>query len=386
MKRISDVITCQIKGIWGQDPETQQPLTLVIKTNNMSYEGMINYEDISRRYIPIEKLPSFYLQTGDLLIEKSGGTKTHSVGYVNYFDGENNKYVCNNFILTLRPNPKLIQPKYLFYQLKYKYESGKFSDCYNKTTGIQNLQSKTYLSKKIKVPSLNDQIQCIEELDQIEQGFCLKQNQIKSLGSLAKSRFMEMFANVNKQKLSEMAEIIMGQSPDSKSYNELGNGLPFLQGKGDFGEKYTKVEHWTTLPTKTAKLNDVLMSVRAPVGPVNIASTDCCIGRGLCAIRAENGLTNSEFLYNALKVMEPEIALMGNGSTFKAINKKDVYSLLIPVASVQNQESFSKFASLVDKSRFVVHSRYFLWLNFTFESSTIAYSRVVSIFECPKRC
>ena len=213
-----------------------------------------------------------------------------------------------------------------------------------------------------------------------------KKKQILNFDSLVKSRFMEMFTNVDKRKLSEMAEIIMGQSPDSKSYNESGNGVPFFQGKGDFGEKYTKIGHWTTSPTKTAKLNDVLMSVRAPVGPVNIASTDCCIGRGLCAIRAENGLTNSEFLYNALKVMEPEIALMGNGSTFKAINKKDVYSLLIPVASTQSQESFSKFASLIDKSRFVVHSRYFLWLNFTFVSSTIAYSRVVSILECPKRC
>ena len=194
----------------------------------------------------------------------------------------------------------------------------------------------------------------VERLSRIENQINIKENQLNKLDSLVKSRFMEMFTNVDKRKLSEMAEIIMGQSPDSKSYNESGNGVPFFQGKGDFGEKYTKIGHWTTSPTKTAKLNDVLMSVRAPVGPVNIASTDCCIGRGLCAIRAENGLTNSEFLYNALKVMEPEIALMGNGSTFKAINKKDVYSLLIPVASTQSQESFSKFASLIDKSRFVV--------------------------------
>lgn len=190
----------------------------------------------------------------------------------------------------------------------------------------------------------------VERLSRIENQINIKENQLNKLDSLVKSRFMEMFTNVDKRKLSEMAEIIMGQSPDSKSYNESGNGVPFFQGKGDFGEKYTKIGHWTTSPTKTAKLNDVLMSVRAPVGPVNIASTDCCIGRGLCAIRAENGLTNSEFLYNALKVMEPEIALMGNGSTFKAINKKDVYSLLIPVASTQSQESFSKFASLIDKS------------------------------------
>ena len=250
---------------------------------------------------------------------------------------------------------QILEPKegisnsYLFFFLSHLNLGKSFTG-----STIPHIYFKNYCKAQFPEISYKKQCEIAGKLKKISELIGVKRKQETKLDSLVKSRFMEMFANVNKQKLSEMAEIIMGQSPDSKSYNELGNGLPFLQGKGDFGEKYTKVEHWTTLPTKTAKLNDVLMSVRAPVGPVNIASTDCCIGRGLCAIRAENGLTNSEFLYNALKVMEPEIALMGNGSTFKAINKKDVYSLLIPVASVQNQESFSKFASLVDKSRFVV--------------------------------
>ncbi|MDD5885733.1 MAG: restriction endonuclease subunit S [Erysipelotrichaceae bacterium] len=177
---------------------------------------------------------------------------------------------------------------------------------------------------------------------------------------LAKSRFNEMFGTVNKRELSSIAEIFMGQSPDSKSYNDLGNGIPFFQGKADYGEKYTKVAHWTTSPTKLARQGDVLMSVRAPVGPVNISSSDCCIGRGLCAIRAKEGVTNNEFLYNALKVMESEISSMGNGSTFKAINKNDVYGLKIPSASIAEQEKFSTFSELIDKSRFVCHSRNFL--------------------------
>ena len=353
-QRISDIILSEVKGGWGECPKEGDLLTPVIKTNNMTYEGFIDYSDLTMRHFEKPKLKKSFLMNGDLLIEKSGGTKYHSVGYINYFDGEDNKFVCNNFVLALRPDSTVVRPKYLFYQLKYKYESGQFSDCYNKTTGIQNLQVRTYLSKEIRIPTFDEQDEVVKCLDDITQMILKQRNLLDDLASLVKSRFMEMFTNVDKRKLSEIAEIIMGQSPDSKSYNESGNGVPFFQGKGDFGEKYTKIGHWTTSPTKTAKLNDVLMSVRAPVGPVNIASTDCCIGRGLCAIRAENGLTNSEFLYNALKVMEPEIALMGNGSTFKAINKKDVYSLLIPVASAQNQESFSKFASLIDKSRFVV--------------------------------
>ena len=368
MKRISDVITCQIKGIWGQDPETQQPLTLVIKTNNMSYEGMINYEDISRRYIPIEKLPSFYLQTGDLLIEKSGGTKTHSVGYVNYFDGENNKYVCNNFILTLRPNPKLIQPKYLFYQLKYKYESGKFSDCYNKTTGIQNLQSKTYLSKKIKVPSLNDQIQCIEELDQIEQGFCLKQNQIKSLGSLAKSRFMEMFGEwdlsfqkENWIKLSDLTNMYTGTTPKTE-IEEYWNGLiPWVTPAELDKDSYiiTDTErHITEKGQKSKSLNmmpigTVLLSTRAPIGKVAICGVPMTCNQGFKNFECLKKL-NPTYLFYLLKLNNDWLQTQGTGTTFKEISKSKAGNIRIPVPKMSNQEAFTKFYNLVDKSRFVV--------------------------------
>ena len=333
-------------------------------------------------FYPIEttnELEQFLLKPHDLLMSLTG-----NVGRVAFIEKEYLPAGLNQRVECIRPFNES-DKEYLYYFFRspiFQRESLKASH----GSAQLNLSTVWLANFYVVYPDEEKRKTAVNTLRTIDNLIREKRNQLIELDSLIKSRFMERFTNVDKRKLSEIAEIIMGQSPDSKSYNESGNGLPFFQGKGDFGEKYTKIGHWTTSPTKTAKLNDVLMSVRAPVGPVNIASTDCCIGRGLCAIRAENGLTNSEFLYNALKVMEPEIALMGNGSTFKAINKKDVYSLLIPVASAQNQESFSKFASLIDKSRFVVHSRYFLWLNFTFVSSTIAYSRVVSILECPKRC
>ena len=90
-------------------------------------------------------------ETKGLLVEKSGGTKTHTVGYVNHYDGDDDVFVCNNFILGLRPKKELVNYMYLFYQLRYMYGLGMFSDCYNKTTGIQNLQVKAYLEKSIPV-------------------------------------------------------------------------------------------------------------------------------------------------------------------------------------------------------------------------------------------
>lgn len=187
---IENVVEKEIKGIWGEEPKSGQETTPVIKTNNMTYEGFIDYNGLTPRSIPSKKLASPYLRKGDLLIEKSGGTKYHSVGYINFFDGADDKYVCNNFILALRPNKAKVRPKYLFYQLKHKYESGQFNDCYNKTTGIQNLQVQSYLSKPIVLPSFMSQDSAISDLDNIIAAIIAKKKQIADLDSLVKSRFV----------------------------------------------------------------------------------------------------------------------------------------------------------------------------------------------------
>jgi len=125
--------------------------------------------------------------------------------------------------------------------------------------------------------------------------------------------------------LSSVAEIIMGQSPPSDTYNDKGDGLPFYQGKADFGFKYPTPRLYCTSPQKTAEAGETLISVRAPVGPTNIASEKSCIGRGLAAIRAKG--IDSEFLFFNLRYIEPYIASLGTGSTFTAINKHHLANL-----------------------------------------------------------
>lgn len=197
--KISDVIKKELKVFWGKEPNDDCiKLTPVIKTNNLSYEGTINYDLITYRNIDSSKINDNYLVEGDLLIEKSGGTKTHSVGYVNYFNGRNNFYVANNFILALRPNKKLILPKYLFYNMKFYYESGFFSDCFNKTTGIQNLKKEKYLSKSIIVPSFEKQQIIVNILDKIYDVIKYKNKELLYLNDLVKSQFIEMFGEIGK--------------------------------------------------------------------------------------------------------------------------------------------------------------------------------------------
>ena len=156
-KKLKNVISKEFKSLWGTDfSDDGIP---VVKTNNMTYEGRIDYSDISIRNIPYEEAEGNFLKEGDLIIEKSCGTKTHSVGYVNIFEGEADKYVCNNFILQLRPNTEVVFSKYLFWQLHSMYEAGSLSDCYNNITAIQNIQKKTYFSKEVNLPSISEQQQ-----------------------------------------------------------------------------------------------------------------------------------------------------------------------------------------------------------------------------------
>lgn len=131
-------------------------------------------------------------------------------------------------------------------------------------------------------------------------------------------------------------KIVMGQSPASEYYNDRGQGLPFFQGKKEFGDLYPNIEVWTTQATKKADKGDVLLSVRAPIGDVNIAPKYCGIGRGLAAIKPDDK-TCSKFILYLLKAKENELKKRGAGVTFSAITKPNLFSL--PIKVPQDKES-----------------------------------------------
>ncbi|MCB1955950.1 MAG: restriction endonuclease subunit S [Rhodocyclaceae bacterium] len=137
--------------------------------------------------------------------------------------------------------------------------------------------------------------------------------------------------------LASVARIIAGQSPDSSTYNSVGEGLPFFQGKADFQDMYPTVRMWcTSVKRKEAEPNDILLSVRAPVGAVNICNQKSIIGRGLAAIRPLSEL-DGKFLYYYLKANESLIDALGTGSTFKAITQETLKKIEIPVPLIDDQ-------------------------------------------------
>ncbi len=136
--------------------------------------------------------------------------------------------------------------------------------------------------------------------------------------------------------LAEICEVIQGQSPPGETYNDRGEGLPFFQGKAEFGPISPTVVKWCSVPTKIAEPNDVLISIRAPVGPTNLCPVRACIGRGLAAIRPLGGVPSRYVLY-ALRSSEPGLVSKATGSTFAAISGTDLRLHPLPLAPLPEQ-------------------------------------------------
>lgn len=232
--------------------------------------------------------------------------------------------------------------------------------------------SKSELRKiPIPLPSIEKQKKIGMNLKRITD--CINKNREGQILSNAYplSLFHKMFGNTETnpkhlplKKLGEICSIKMGQSPPSSTYNTTGDGLPFFQGKADFGKVYPKTRIWCTEPSKIAEKDSILMSVRAPVGPTNIAKEKCCIGRGLVAIKPTPTVTTWYTLYS-LRVMEPDIATKGSGSTFTAINKVQVSDIDILLPPIGKQKEFDNKITSFEKARVVQHkSRELLGLLF----------------------
>jgi len=148
-------------------------------------------------------------------------------------------------------------------------------------------------------------------------------------------------------KLGAIANINMGSSPKSEYYNVKGEGLPFFQGNADFGPQHPQVTVWCTNPNKTADEGDLLLSVRAPVGDLNIANQHCCIGRGLAAIsekEADNG-----FLYYLLNFERPRLETYAQGSTFKSVNSGVLNNFPVQLPPLAEQRRIADILSTVDE-------------------------------------
>jgi len=249
-------------------------------------------------------------------------------------------------INVLRPQQGLFASRFLPYFLESQDALEQLEPYIQGATGIIHLSNKGIKSLEVPLPPLSEQQRIVSILDKafaaIDQAKANTERNLKNAKELFESYLQEVFKNKEAgwklKTIGDVCSVIAGQSPEGKFYNANGIGIPFYQGKRDYGEKYLREPStWTTKVTKEAQVNDILMSVRAPVGPINLATQKICIGRGLAAIRAEKQI-DGEFLYYFLLKHESEI--IGNiGAVFNSINKSQIKAIEIPLPPLEAQQT-----------------------------------------------
>jgi len=270
------------------------------------------------------------------------------------------KYILSTGFAGILCNVKEVYSKYLEKMFLSKW----FNDLKDKSThgstqqAINNQEIKDF---EIPLPSLPEQKKIVYVLDAIQETIKVQEKIIEKTKEIKRSLLNEIFNAKTKNKksklqfkikkwvkLKEMADIIMGQSPSSKFYNIVENGLPFLQGKAEFRETSPQPLKWCSQPIKITEKGDVLISVRAPVGDTNLADQSYCIGRGLAAIRSKPNLDNF-YLFNYLQRVKEQISNLGSGSTFKSINKETLENFEIPFLSLSEQCEIAEILQTVDQ-------------------------------------
>ena len=261
------------------------------------------------------------------------------------FDG-----ICSGDITVIEAKPDRILPELLPFIIQndalFDFAVGKSAGSLSPRVKWEHLKNYEF-----ELPDMDKQEELATLLWAMDETKKSYQKLIAATDELVKSQFIEMFGEVEKVPLIQLTSIVMGQSPSSDSYNTIGDGVPFYQGSGEFTDKYVGDSMFCTAPTRMAQEGDVLMSVRAPVGTVNITTKDCCIGRGLAAIRSKVSADYNEYFLYAFRAMSDELGAMGHGSTILAINKNELHNLMMPNASLPEQMKFVRFAQQSDKSK-----------------------------------
>jgi type I restriction enzyme S subunit len=224
----------------------------------------------------------------------------------------------------------------------------------NKTLG-QN----EFASLAIKLPSVGEQQKIAQILSTWDKAIeklaaliAAKQKRKKAMMQqllTGKKQFDGFYGTWKETALSHIANVTMGSSPKSEAYNENSAGLPLIQGNADIKNRFSAPRIHTTEVTKECKPEDILMSVRAPVGAIAKSIHHACIGRGICSISARNGV-DQQFLYHWFLAFEPKWASLSQGSTFESVNSADIKSLAIymPIEEME-QQKISSVLSAADK-------------------------------------
>ena len=268
------------------------------------------------------------------------------IGYVAI---ASNDLCTNQGFKSVIPN-KNTDPNFLYYLLKYNKER---IEGMGSGTTFKEVSGNTMKNITVYVPEDKKVQEKIASIlasidDKIEENERINNNLEQQAQSIYKQMFIDnASSDWMEGTLSDIADITMGQSPSSSSYNEDRNGIIFFQGRAEFGFRFPTVRLYTTEPKRMACANDTLMSVRAPVGDLNVAHTDCCIGRGLAAIHSKDN-HQAFVLYTMFSLKKQLDVFNGEGTVFGSINRISLNEMPLLIPSSEKLDEFEVLVSPID--------------------------------------
>ena len=286
-------------------------------------------------------------QPGDIII-----TREAPIGDVGMIP-ENTACCLGQRMVLLRANQSVCDNFYLLYSLQSLYVQHQISWSEGTGTTVSNLRIPHLEQIQIPYLPLEQQAKISSVLRALEEKIENNRRLNDNLQQQAMALYAEMFLNssdnnVTSGTLSDIAVITMGQSPSGSSYNEDGVGEVFYQGRAEFGFRFPKRRLFTTEPKRMAETGDVLLSVRAPVGDLNVAYESCCIGRGLGAIHSKTG--HSSFVLYTMFALKSQLDVFnGEGTVFGSINRDALNAIPIDVPLVTKIDRFEAVAHPIDE-------------------------------------
>ena len=378
MAKLIDITGKAISGEWGTDDLVGNGVP-VLRTTNFTNIGIVNFNNVVTRQIDKKSISEKLLRYGDIIIEKSGGSDKQPVGRVVFFEGEDNKYLFNNFtgLLRVRDFCKW-NPKYIFYSLFANYAKGGTIPFENRTTGLHNLQTDSYVnSVMIMERKIEEQTDIVTILDKVNQLINYEKKQLEDLDILVKSRFIEMFGNEENNfnnipitEIGEHCKVQGGYAFRSKNFTEEGIRLVQI---GNVNKDSLDWEVINYLPMDFAKYypdyllknEDLLIAMTRPI----IKSIDCVkiamvsdkdipslLNQRVGRFMVDENIINKTFLLSLLKMRNFKIYVdkMSGNSLQPNISSKQIEEYKIPVPPLELQNQFADFVTQVNKSKLVI--------------------------------
>jgi type I restriction enzyme S subunit len=319
-----------------------------LRMNNISNNLKLDLTSLWRIPANEDEVRSYCLQKGDILFNNTNSPELVGKSCLFNIDG-NEIFLFSNHLTRIRTKSTL-DSRYLLYWINALWRRKYFENNCDIWVNQAAVRVEDLLFPlEIPLPlTYDDQVVVVNELERkmanAEKMREASVRQKEAVTAMQGAILREAFPYKEGDKLPEgwkwrslsdnsIIKIMMGQSPPGETYKKEHIGLPFFQGCADFGRLYPEPTVWCSAPQRIAEPNDILMSVRAPVGPTNIAKERCCIGRGLTSIRCKEGLS-FRYLLLVLRNFEKKISSGGVGSIFDAIGKDEIEAIQFPLPPI----------------------------------------------------